>query len=402
MKRIFTNADIMLPGKKRAVDMSYYPVIACDQHTSEPEYWEETARITENRFTTLDLILPEVYLDRTDEMIPVINGNMIRYRDSVLDEYRDAVILCERTQKDGRIRRGAVVCVDLECYDFSADSRAEVRATEGTVLSRIPPRVRIRREAALEVPHIMLLINDRDFRIMEPEFERGENLRKLYDTDLMQGGGHIRGFLMLDGGAAMLERLNIAASEDFFAAVGDGNHSLATAKAYYEELKKTAPDTRICALARYALCEIVNIYDDALDFEPIHRIIRGADIREISEASRRYCAETGVSRPAEREMVSSDGRGTIFLPGKGYYLAELTSFLDTFVSEHPGASVDYIHDAESVEKLIRAGNVGVFCDSIGKDSFFENIKSFGVYPRKTFSMGNSCDKRYYLEARRIR
>lgn len=407
-KEVFKACDILIPDINGDVDYGKYPVIACDQHTSEPEYWHAVENIVSDSISTLNMIIPEIYLDKSDSMTPKIHKTMNEYQSSELVEHRNSVIFCERTQKDGRIRRGVVCALDLECYDFLPDSAAHVRATEGTVLSRIPARVAVRRGAELELPHVMLLINDPEYTVIEPQFSNTRNMKPVYDTDLMLDGGHVKGYMPTSGNAAFfLRKLNELASactaDKFNVAVGDGNHSLAAAKTWYEELKEEIGEEAAASHpARYALVEIVNIYSDALDFEPIHRIIYGTDADVLQAEARKFYAKYKCENTIEIDIIDAGKKGKIKLPAnKTLGVAVLTDFLDEFVSKHPSSSIDYIHGNDTLARLAVCGAVGIYCDSIDKGVLFNAVGKDGPLPRKTFSMGNACDKRYYLEARRI-
>ena len=407
-KEVFKSADILIPNPDFVTDMSVYPVIACDQHTSEPEYWHKAEKLVSDNVSTLNMIIPELYLDKANERIPSVHSKMAEYQSDSLVELRNSVIFCERTQRDGRVRKGVVCALDLECYDFKPDSKAYVRATEGTVISRIPARVAVRRGAELELPHVMLLINDPDFSVIEPEFNNVRNMRTVYDTDLMLDGGHVKGYLPSAGNAAFfLRRLNELANncgdDRFSVAVGDGNHSLASAKAWYDEIKETVGEEAAATHpARYALVEIVNIYSDALDFEPIHRIIYGVDPSVLSSAARKFCSDSITDRVYYLDYVESGKRGKIPLPAeKTLSVAALTDFLDDFAAKNPSVDIDYIHGEDTLARLAVCGAIGIFCEDFGKDSLFTAVAKDGPLPRKTFSMGHAWDKRYYLEARRI-
>lgn len=402
-REIFKSADLLLPDFYREEDFAAYPVIACDQHTGELGYWRETERLTEGKASTLDMVLPEIYLGESEERIPRIHAAMRQYEDTILREHRNTVVFVERTQADGRVRRGAVCALDLEAYDYRPGSTPAVRATEGTVLSRIPARVAVRRGASLELPHILLLLDDPGSTVIEPEFSN-RPMRIVYDTDLMQGGGHIRG-MVPDGRSAdfFLHRLNALASGsggNFTVAVGDGNHSLAAARAWYEELKETlGEESAAVHPARYALVEIVNLYSPALTFEPIHRLVCGTDLAALVEAAGR-CPAGGETH--RFHMIASGSSAELILPATSALpLATLTDFLDAFLVAHPAVTVDYIHGEDTLERLSVCNTVGIFCPRMEKEELFPAVAADGVLPRKTFSMGNACDKRYYLEARKI-
>ncbi|MDE6780130.1 MAG: DUF1015 domain-containing protein, partial [Ruminococcus sp.] len=281
----FKNADILIPKNE---DMHKWSVIACDQYTSEPEYWNTVNKIVENAPSTLNLILPEIYLEDNgvSESIDNIHAAMDKYiSDGVFEEYKNAMVYVERIQSNGILRQGVVGAIDLEEYDFSKGSTSQVRATEATVIERIPPRIKVRQGASLELPHIMILIDDPDNTVIEPL--KNSDMKKLYDFELMQGGGSIKGYL-LDEQAQ--EKINSALcklagniNDDILLfAMGDGNHSLATAKEFYEQLKKANPDKDFSNHpARYALVEIVNLYSKALEFEAIHRLVYDVDCDKL-------------------------------------------------------------------------------------------------------------------------
>ena len=298
MKIPFSKADILLPEK---ADMSKWAVIACDQYTSEPEYWEDVTKIVGNNPSTLRVTLPEIYLEESNvtERIEEVNREMKKLLDNdFFKSFKDSLIFVERTQADGRIRKGLIGKVDLEDYSFAKDSQTLIRATEGTVLERIPPRVRVRENAPLELPHIMLLIDDDKKQIIEELANKLSESDKVYVTDLMKNGGHIKGYKLND---ELIEKVfdgmsELADKEEFerkynvkdkgvlLFSVGDGNHSLATAKTCYENLKKTLPKEEYeNHPARYALVEVVNLHSEALDFEPIHRVVFGVNPEHMIE-----------------------------------------------------------------------------------------------------------------------
>lgn len=389
MKKIpFYPADILLP--KQVTDK--WPVIACDQFTSEPEYWENVGSTVGNAPSTLRIILPEVFLgsDDVDTRTEAVNAEMKKYLSSeILTEYKSSMVYVERTQPDGRVRRGIIGAVDLAEYDYTLGAKTMIRATEGTVLSRIPPRVRIRKDAPLELPHIMILIDDPDNTVI-PKKSDGDIL---YDTDLMQGGGHVKGTLIgAEGQCAVISALEALVGDretPLLFAVGDGNHSLATAKACVSEEYP---------LSRFALAEIVNIHDPALDFEPIYRVVFGVDPSDmLSEAKRHFkgCCEKEV------KCLFNGGEDTLTV--NGLPAGALQNFIDDYISTHPGAACDYIHGEESVRRLSAEENtVGFLFDGIGKSELFPYVEKYGSLPRKTFSMGEARDKRYYMECRRIK
>ena len=418
MKKCFYPANIMLPDFNK-VEGTKWSVIACDQHTSEPEYWEAAKEISKDSPTTLELILPEVYLSETETRVPKINATMKDYINGVLNEHENAMIYVERVQSDGEIRRGLVGMIDLEHYDYHKGATSLVRATEGTVLDRIPPRVAVRRDAAIELPHVMVLIDDPDKTVIEPEIDACKSYEKAYDFELMLGGGHIKGWFVSDEGKKRIDEALCALSTpeamkkkyggDYAPlpfAVGDGNHSLASAKAAYEEVKAKLGDAALAHPARYALAEIVNLHDEALKFEPIYRVMFGVSPVSVLAALNEYAANLdGSERPQKVEYIHAGGEGSLVFkrPTQQLTVGTLQNFIDDYVAAHPEASVDYIHDVDATEALSRQENaIGFIFDGMGKDQLFKTVICDGALPRKTFSMGHSADKRYYLECRKIK
>lgn len=414
----FTSADILLP---RDAEYEKWAVIACDQFTSEPEYWQETENMTEGAVTALDLILPEIYLGEADvdKRIDKIAANMYGYLDSdVFEEHKNALIYVERIQTDGVLRAGVVGAVDLEEYDYSKGSTSQIRATEATVTERIPPRIKVREKAPIELPHIMILIDDEKKALIEPLAEHKDDMKKLYDFELMQGGGRLAGWLLTDAlrdelleklakfseKEAFEKRYGLADTAPLTFAMGDGNHSLATAKAYYEKLKAANPDKDMSSHpARYALAEIVNLHSSALDFEAIHRIVGTADIDQMMA---KMTEELGLSEePAEQSFVTVRGgekkKLYVHKPTSKLTVGSLQNFLDKYLAEN-GGDIDYIHGTEVVEKLAADGKkIGFVLPDMGKEQLFPTVIADGALPRKTFSMGHARDKRYYVEARKI-
>ena len=418
MNKYFYEADILLPDFSKTSGESW-AVIACDQHTSEPEYWEAAGKAAGENPSTLELILPEVYLEETESRVPQINARMEDYLKNVLVEHKDSMIYLERTQADGAVRRGLVGCVDLESYDYTKGADSLIRATEGTVLERIPPRVAVRRGASIELPHIMVLIDDPDKTVVEPLGAACDTFAVAYDFDLMLGGGHVKGYFVnaearekINGALealitpeAMIRKYGEAYAPLLFA-MGDGNHSLATAKAAYEEVKTALGEAAKDHPARYALVEIVNLHDEALAFEPIYRVMFGVSPAAVLEALREYAGNLeGGEKPQTVDYVHAGGAGSVVFrrPVQQLTVGTLQTFIDEYVASHAGASVDYIHGEEATETLAkREGAIGFLFDGMGKDQLFKTVICDGALPRKTFSMGHAEDKRFYLECRRIR
>lgn len=396
-KNCFSAADILLPKD----NMEKWSVIACDQYTSEPEYWEEVEKNVGDAPSALNIILPEVYLEKADDQkIDKINNTMKQYLSSnVFQEFENSMVYIERVQSDGKVRHGLLGKIDLTCYDYHKGTNAAVRATEETVLERIPPRVRIRRDAVLEMPHIMLLIDDPDGTVIEPLAKNKEEMPLLYKFSLMQNGGEIEGRRLSDNAMetvdsaleALYERCN-----GLLFCVGDGNHSLATAKACYE----LNPNEK----SRYALVEVVNIHDEALEFEPIYRVVFGVDPEEMIEKIVADCGGIYNGEDAQKfTCIYGDTQREISLkPGAKLCVGTLQASLDRLL-KGTDAVIDYIHGEDSLKKLCRNENtVGFLFPGMEKSELFPAVLNDGSLPRKTFSMGHADDKRFYLEARVIK
>lgn len=416
MKNCFHPADILLPDFKRT-DGEAWACIACDQFTSEKEYWEDVERTVDAKASTFRLILPEIYLENSAEMIPQINATMDKYLQDVLNVYPDAMIFVERVQSTGKVRRGIVGMIDLECYDYKKGSVSLVRATEGTVLERIPPRVAVRRDASVELPHVMLLIDDPEKTVIEPLSEK--ELETVYDFPLMLGGGSVTGKLLtkdeqirvseslekLVTDENMQKRYDMPLSPLLFA-VGDGNHSLASAKTHYESVKAELGDRALDHPARYALAEVVNLHDEALEFEPIYRVLFGVDPEDVVRELDKYLDSLDGNAQSQSIRCVNDCLDvtlTAKTPVQQLTVGTLQSFIDDYLKAHKSATVDYIHGEDSVTSLTKApDSIGFLFDGMGKDMLFKTVMLDGALPRKTFSMGHARDKRYYLEARKIK
>lgn len=398
---IVTSTDILLP---RAEDMGAWSVIACDQFTSEPEYWAAAEARAAEKPSTLSLMLPEAWLHtaRADGADGRIADTMRRYlAEGVFQTIPDSFIYVERTLPDGRIRRGLIAALDLEQYDFTGKLSASVRSTEGTVEERLPPRVNIRRGAPLEMPHTLLLMDDRTDSVLSLAEKAKDTLEKVYDFDLMLGGGHIAGWRVsgetkaavqsaldaLDNAALQREKYDDAAENGKLTfAVGDGNHSLAAAKRFWEEKRETLPENeREADPARFALVEIENIHEPSLDFEPIHRVIFDTDTSA-------FAAEFTAHR---KEWEAEDKT-------LGERVAAAESFCRAYIAAH-GGYIDYIHGDDTARSLGEKPNcAAVLLPPVEKSGLFLSVLKNGALPKKSFSMGNARDKRYYLECRKIR
>ncbi len=423
--------QVYLP--RQGVDYGKWAVIACDQYTSEPEYWDSVESIVGGAPSTLRLTLPERYLDEPDveARVETIVSTMDRYlSDAVVAPADEGFVLVRRTTGDDRVRTGLVAAIDLDAYDYSPTSRALIRATEGTIADRIPPRTRVRRRAALELPHVLVLYDDPDHSVLAEVSRESGQQRPLYDFSLMKSGGRITGRLIAERSAveSILRAFERLADPKLFAqrhessdvllfAVGDGNHSLAAAKAVWEELKQNGAD-RENHPGRYALVELVNIHDPGIHFEAIHRVLFGAGDRFADELS--HDAALTVTAVTDfktlQSMVSDQSEGQRFgvADAKGFRLVafknssanlaagSLQPMIDDFLARTKGARVDYVHGDETTRRLGQSErNCALFLPALSKSSFFETIVRDGCFPRKTFSMGEADEKRFYLEARKI-
>ena len=414
----FKEGNILIP---KNVDMTKWSVVACDQYTSEPKYWEDVETFVGDNPSTLNLILPEVYLEESDvdERIRNINTNMKNMLDlNLFNEYKDSMIYVERTQNDGRVREGIVGLVDLEDYSYEKDSQTLIRATEKTVVERIPPRVKVRENATLELPHIMILIDDDKKEIIEPLKDKVSNKDVVYDFDLMQKGGHIKGYKLdkssieeikakletLSDKRLFEEKYDVKDKGVLLFAMGDGNHSLATAKTCYENIKKTMPRNEYLEHpSRYALAEIVNLHSPALSFEAIHRVLFDIDINDFLNELYKYydINEDGLGQ--KFELVSKDFDKVLYIsnPKSNISVGSIQIFLDEYLKNHKG-KIDYVHGEDVTKELSKKdNNIGIIFDPMLKKDLFKTVIVDGSLPRKTFSMGHANDKRYYLEARRL-
>ena len=394
--RVFTPADILLP---RVDDMTKWSCIACDQFTAEPEYWREAECIVGSEPSTLRLMLPEAWLGVRDSAAETrkIYAAMKDYVNrGIFRTVEDSFVYVERTLPSGAVRRGLVGKLDLECYDWAPGSATPVRATEGTVESRLPARVEVRRGATLEMPHIMVFIDDPENAVI-PSAAGGE---VLYDFELMLGGGHIRGSRVTGEAAERLTAALEAPEGSVRFAMGDGNHSLAAAKRCWEQIKRNLPESELeTHPARYALAEIVNIHDEAVTFEPIHRVLLETVPRGfIEEAAARLPRGKGQAvtlLAGRREMEIETGMPL------GALVALVDELLGDWRREH-GGEPDYIHGDEEARALgDKPSSVGVLLPRLEKAELFPHITEHGPYPKKSFSIGHARDKRYYLECRAI-
>jgi len=491
--------EVLLPSD--GIDMQKWPVIACDQYTSQPEYWSELENVVGNEPSTLRLILPEVYLESSnlEKRINKINITMKKYIDeSILVPQKPGLIFLERKTPRVKSRKGLILAVDLEKYDYDKNSQTLIRATEKTVIERLPPRVKIRKNAPVEVPHIQLLVDDPDMTVIEPIAEAVaklagnirrittnniangssygntndsnstcdstnnstngstnsstigsagnsiNNIEKIYDFDLVMGGGHVKGYMItgqeiIHNIATALEKLSDsvnfhekygvnAENGVLLFAVGDGNHSLASAKVHWENVKSSIlPEDRENHPARYAMVEVINVHDEGLIFEPIHRVLFNVDYKKLMDAMKKYFGNyspVSIKIFSSKENMDSEiyairkkATNCHFFPfvsGYGYSLAiiekplhnlvvaELQEFLDFYIENNPTTKIDYIHGDDVVTAIgTKTGNLGFYLPPIDKHQLFKTVIADGTLPRKTFSMGEAEEKRYYLECRKI-
>ena len=388
--------EVLLPAA--GVDLYRWAVIACDQHTSDAAYWRQLEALVGDAPSTLRLTLPEIYLEEDcAARVEEIARTMRAYRDEgVFRKLEPGFILVERKTQTAPLRTGVVIAVDLEAYSFEKKSNALIRATEATIVERIPPRLKIREAAVMEFPHVMLLYDDPADSVLGPW--KGAPLEVLYDTELNMGGGHVTGKRLPDT-AAVVSAFEKLEKGGMLFMVGDGNHSLATAKAAWDKIKGTLPEEEQKAHpARFALCEAVNIHDAGIRFEAIHRLIKGVDAEDLSRAFAAYAKGEGSA------ALYAGGRGTsVRVPAAAAEaVAETDRIIAAYIAEH-GGSVDYVHGEEALRALTaeNAGYVGIALPAMDKSELFDQVLRGGSLPRKTFSMGESEEKRYYMEGKEI-
>ncbi|PKL11492.1 MAG: DUF1015 domain-containing protein [Spirochaetae bacterium HGW-Spirochaetae-8] len=422
--------DILVPNN--TVDLEKWAVVACDQYTSEKEYWQAVDLFVGDAPSTLRLIFPEAYLEDPDpaKRITAINAKMAEYlQRNLFKTYEDSFFLVHRETGSGPGRWGLIVALDLEHYDYAKDSRTFIRATEGTILSRIPPRKLIRKDAPLELPHILVLISDPEKTVIEPLSNAKNSLEFVYETALMKNGGRltayrVHGEALLSQVAQAFEKLHaqLDASNPLLFAMGDGNHSLATAKSCWEDIKQNlSPAARTTHPARFALVELENIFDPGLEFEPIHRVLfnlkRETFLSYLSKACEAFTVTpcqtlsdlmARIEKPSGTQdfgFVDSQGLAVIGMAGANATIAAgtLQSVIDSILSNEKVVQVDYIHGENITDSIgSKPGNIGLFLPALDKNEFFDTIVKDGALPRKTFSMGEAHEKRFYMEARRIK
>lgn len=422
----FTAADILLPAA--GVPLDPWACIAVDQFTSQPEYWQRAEHLADGKPSTLHIVLPEAYLGTPQEAerLESIRRTMEEYRKSVLTRKVHGYVYVERTQMDGTVRQGLVGAVDLDAYDYAKGSKPAIRPSESTVVERIPPRLKVRRGATLETPHVMMLADDADCTLIEPIGLMKNQLPLLYDGELMLGGGHLRGWAVEDPAliagidaalaaladpAAFARRWPAAKGQQpMVLAVGDGNHSLATAKAYWEELKPTlSEEQRRTHPARWCLAEVCNVHSPAIEIEPIHRVVFGVGAKELYAALDAWDQQQGSSTTMSDQrlrLADAHGESAVALanPPAPLTVGSVEAFLADFLPAHPGVTVDYIHGESTALALASdpaKPATAILLPDFAKADLFKGVVLGGVLPRKTFSMGHAEEKRYYIECRKI-
>ena len=411
---LFNKSEMLLPQN---ADMTKWSVVACDQYTSEPEYWENVKNTTENSVSAYNLVLPEVYLEESDvdERIKKINENMRKYLlNNVFKTTPNCYIYVERTLNNGFVRKGIMGCVDLEEYEYTAGSKSKIRATEKTVVERIPPRLKVRENAVMELPHVMLLLDDENKNVIEPLSDLKNTFEKVYDFNLMANSGHLAGYIIDEKTAFEIDEKLLGFSdisafnkkygvnEEFplVFAVGDGNHSLATAKEFYNNMKKKIGEEAKNSPSRYALVELVNLHDDSLVFEAIHRVVFDIDEEDFVKELKSICTTSENGQCFTLICNGKEEKLCVSNPDSNITVGSLQNFIDNYIAKK-GGRVDYIHGEDVVRELTRTQNAGILLDAMDKGDLFKTVILDGALPRKTFSMGDACDKRFYTEARII-
>ena len=421
--RVFIPGDILIPQN---ADMEKWATVACDQYSSQPDYWEGVRKFVGDAPSTLNMMLPEAYLDTVDmdKARSSINSTMEKYYNGgIFRKVENSYIYIERLLASGGIRRGLVGLLDLDKYDFSKGSIAPIKASENTVISRLPPRIKMREHALLEMPHVMVLIDDPKDTVMEPLSEKTDDMEKLYDFRLMEGGGSIKGWRVTGDNArkaedalsalgdkkSFEEKYGVSGKSVTLVIIGDGNHSLAAAKACWDELKKNLSEAeRKNHPAKYALVELTNVHEQSLKIEPIHRIVFNTEPEQLLSALLSDCPhvsirESGDSDGYSMEYFIGEKRGYITAKGLtlGQTIGEIQTFLDRYVGKNGGA-IDYIHGDAVLSSLAQQpDSFGLLMPAVEKSDLFKSVIAGGVFPKKSFSMGHADDKRYYLECRKI-
>ena len=403
-KRIVVAPHILLP--KPGTDMHAYAVIACDQFTSQIDYWNDLKELVGDKLSTFHMIYPEAYLENTnqDEYIKQINQNINNYlKDNMLVDLGESFILVERITDYGVRRLGLILSVDLEEYSYKRGAPCSIKASEATIEERIPPRLKIRKDAPIELPHTLVLFDDKDRQIVEPLYQSRDKLPCVYDFELNQKGGHIRGYLIKDTNKVIeqFNQLFVKNNNGLMFVVGDGNHSLATAKAHWEIIKKRlTKEQQENHPARFALVEANNIYDEGIIFEPIHRILFNCDNKFVDGLKSVLKGEQSVCY-AYNSKTGKIGLKTPKNAAETYQIVQ--KYIDEYLINHPETKIDFIHDENSLIEIANKnpGSVAIVMPALGKGDIFEFVAKDMVLPRKSFSMGHASEKRYYLEAKKI-
>jgi uncharacterized protein (DUF1015 family) len=416
---VIKKQHIYLP--KEHLDFSKWAVIACDQFTSEPDYWDNVSKVVEGSPSTLDLVFPEIYLSKDNsERIKRINKNMrVYYEKGLLEDAGPCMILVDRSTKKHPKRLGVVMAVDLETYDFKPENPALIRATEGTIVERIPPRLEIRRDAIFELPHIMLLYDDREQNIAETLYKDRQNLEQVYDFDLNMDGGHLSGWKVKNVDEIISKFDSLLAPEylektfktttPLLFAVGDGNHSLATAKAHWNNLKTFLDeDEKLIHPARYALVEAVNIHDEGIEFSPIFRVVKNADkhfIKGLQNLFKINPNKVEEDSYMTQKIYTNDEEFSYTLPNNSPIAIKMVQeYIDQQLASQLEMSVDYVHGLDSLKEICAKDStaIGITLPTLNKNELFEFVIKHGILPRKAFSIGEAREKRYYFEAHKIK
>ena len=403
-KQIVVAPHILLP--KKGTDMTSYAVIACDQFTSQIDYWNDLKELIGDKLSTFHMIYPEAYLESTnqEEYIKKINSNIANYlKDDQLVDIGESFILVERITDYGIKRLGLILAVDLEEYSYKRGVQCTIKASEATIEERIPPRLKIRKDAAIELPHTLLLFDDKERTIIEPLYENRKSLECVYDFELNQKGGHIRGYLVKDVNNVIqkFKELYDKNNNGLMFIVGDGNHSLATAKAHWENVKKTlSEEERKHHPARFALVEANNVYDEGIIFEPIHRLLFNCK-EDFVEGLVNACDGGSKDSYVYSEKLGKTALKTPKNAAETYQMVQ--KYIDQYLAKNPETKIDFIHDESSLLDLVKKNpdSIAVKMPAIGKSDIFEFVAKDMVLPRKSFSMGHASEKRYYLEAKKI-
>ncbi|MBO4792129.1 MAG: DUF1015 family protein [Clostridia bacterium] len=415
----FKKADFLIP---KDADLQKWAVIACDQYTSDPEYWKKAREARGDAPSAINLILPEAELTGDESFVNERAGEIRRRFNEYLGgdlmaEYPDCYIYVERTLKNGRTRCGILGAVDLEQYEPSRYAETLVRPSEGTVFERVPPRVTVREKSPAEVSHLVLFADDAEKQLIEPLAAKKGEFEKLYDFDLPEHGGHVAGWKISAEEAERIDGVLSAMAEKKYVSdkygtdpdaaplllvVADGNHSLVAAKEAYDKLKSKLTDAEAAEHpARYAMAELVNIHSDAFEFEPIYRVVKGVDVDKFLGALRDATSASGEGQKVTFYYAGGSGEAVFTEPSTAVTAGTLQRFIDDYIDDHGEGKCDYIHGEEELKALCKEdGAVGFIFDGISKEGLFRDIITGGILPRKAFSIGAADDKRFYLEARR--